>query len=60
MVAENRPSLHDFSSEGLYELSRFLVEARALVASLSRVSDRFESDPARFMFGDSAQGYTPQ
>ncbi len=60
MVAENRPAFRDFSSEGLYELSRFLVEARALVASLSRVSDRFESDPARFMFGDSAQGYTPQ
>lgn len=60
MVAENRPAFRDFSGEGLYELSRFLVEARALVASLSRVSDRFESDPARFMFGDSAQGYTPQ
>ena len=59
MVAENRPAFRDFSSEGLYELSRFMVEARALVASLSRVSDRFESDPARFMFGDSAQGYTP-
>jgi phospholipid/cholesterol/gamma-HCH transport system substrate-binding protein len=60
MVAENRPALHDFSSDGLYELSRFLVEARALVASLSRVSDRFENDPARFMFGDQTQGYTPQ
>ncbi len=60
MVAENRPAFRDFSSEGLYELSRFMVEARALVASLSRVSDRFESDPARFMFGDSAEGYTPQ
>ena len=60
MVAENRPMLHDFSSDGLYELSRFLVEAHALLASLSRVSGRFENHPARFMFGDSAQGHAPQ
>ena len=60
LVAENRPAFRDFSGEGLYELSRFLVEARDLVASLNRISDRFESDPARFMFGDAAQGFTPQ
>ncbi len=57
MVDENRAALHDFSSEGLYELSQFLVEARALVDSLTRVSDRFESDPAGFLFGDSQAGY---
>lgn len=60
LVEENRPALKDFSGEGLYEMSRFLVEARELVASLARISDRFETDPARFMFGDSTQGYTPQ
>ena len=57
MVDENRAALHDFSSEGLYELSQFLVEARALVDSLTRVSDRFESDPAGFLFGDAQAGY---
>ena len=60
LVEENRPGLRDFSGEGLYEMSRFLVEARELVAALTRISDRFETDPARFMFGDSTQGYTPQ
>lgn len=60
LVAENRASLKDFSGEGLYELSRFLVEARELVASLTRISDRFENDPTGFLFRDSAQGYTPQ
>ena len=60
LVEENRPALKDFSGEGLYEMSRFLVEARELVAALARISDRFETDPARFMFGDSTQGYTPQ
>ena len=57
MVDENRAALHDFSSEGLYELSQFLVEARALVDSLTRVSDRFESDPAGFLFGNAQAGY---
>ena len=60
LVEENRAALKDFSGEGLYELSRFLVEARELVASLTRISDRFESDPTGFLFRDSAQGYTPQ
>ena len=60
LVAENRASLKDFSGAGLYELSRFLAEARELVASLTRISDRFESDPTGFLFQDSAQGYTPQ
>ena len=60
MIAENRQPLQDFSRDGLYELSRFLVEARELVASLTRIADRFESDPAQFMFGDSQAGYEPQ
>ncbi len=57
LVDENRSALRDFSSEGLYELSQFLVEARALVDSLTRVSNRIESDPARFLFGDSQAGF---
>ena len=57
MVDENRAALVDFSSEGLYELSQFLVEARALVDSLTLVSNRFESDPARFLFGDAQAGF---
>ncbi|MCH7941984.1 MAG: MCE family protein [Proteobacteria bacterium] len=60
LVAENRSALKDFSGEGLYEMSRFLVEARELVASLTRISERFESDPTGFLFRDSTQGYTPQ
>ncbi len=60
MVVENRPGLRDFSQDGLYELSRFLVEARELVASMTRIADRFEADPARFLFGDSEAGFEPQ
>ncbi|MFQ5785157.1 MAG: MlaD family protein [Alphaproteobacteria bacterium] len=60
MVSENRQALRDFSGEGLFELTRFLVEARSLVASLTRISNRFEEDPARFLFGDSQQGFEPK
>ncbi|SLN37586.1 MlaD family protein [Oceanibacterium hippocampi] len=51
MLAENREPIHDFTSDGLSEFTRFVEEARQLVASLERVSERIESDPARFLFG---------
>lgn len=60
IVSENREAFRDFSNEGLYELSRFLVEARELVGGLTLIVQRFEADPARFLFGDSQAGFEPQ
>jgi len=60
LVDDNRLALKDFSNEGLYEFTRFLVEARALVNNLNRISERFESNPAGFLFGDSEAGYKPK
>lgn len=57
LVAENRPPLRDFTGEGLYELTNFMVEARALMDSLKRVTTQVERDPARFLFGNQQQGY---
>ncbi len=57
LVAENRPPLRDFTGDGLYELTNFMVEARALMDSLKRVSTQVERDPARFLFGNQQQGY---
>lgn len=56
MIKENRRAFHDFSQTGLYELTRFLTEARSLVAALQRMTERMERDPARFLFGDSQRG----
>jgi phospholipid/cholesterol/gamma-HCH transport system substrate-binding protein len=56
VVAENRRPLRDFSSQGLYELTQFLSEARGMVASLTRLTDKIQADPARFFFGDQQQG----
>ncbi len=57
MVAENRVPLRDFTGEGLYELTNFLSEARALIDGLNRVTTQVERDPARFILGGQQQGY---
>jgi phospholipid/cholesterol/gamma-HCH transport system substrate-binding protein len=55
-MKENREPLSDFSTTGLYEFSQLMAEARVLVAALSRMTEEFERDPARFLFGDQQQG----
>ncbi len=60
VIAENRVPIHDFTADGLYEFTRFLVETRALVASVTVISRELGSDLARFLFGDSETGYQPK
>ncbi len=60
LIDENRQGLRDFTGDGLYELTRFLIETRGLVASLTRLANRFEADPARFLFGNTNQGFEPK
>ena len=57
VIVENRQSIKVFAGEGLFELSRFVTEARFLIASLSRLAERLETDPAQFLFGDTEQGF---
>ena len=57
MVAENREPFRDFTAGGLYELNTLLIEARALLTGLNRVTTEVERDPARFLFGDQQSGY---
>jgi phospholipid/cholesterol/gamma-HCH transport system substrate-binding protein len=57
MVAENREPFHDFTAGGLYELNTLLIEARALLTGLNRVTTEVGRDPARFLFGDQQSGY---
>ena len=51
LVAENRPHIQDFSGTGLYDAAQLITELRTMVANLSRLMERVESDPARFFFG---------
>ncbi|MBL6954444.1 MAG: MCE family protein [Alphaproteobacteria bacterium] len=57
LVADNRQGLTAFSNDGLLELTRFLEEARVLIAAVSRLVEDLESDPAQFLFGDQQGGF---
>jgi phospholipid/cholesterol/gamma-HCH transport system substrate-binding protein len=57
LVQENRGPLRDFSQRGLNELSQLMIDARTLVAGLTRLTDEIQRDPARFLFGDRGDGY---
>lgn len=57
MIQENRGSLSEFSTNGLYELTNLVSEARTLVSTLSRIANELERDPARFIFSNTDQGY---
>jgi phospholipid/cholesterol/gamma-HCH transport system substrate-binding protein len=46
----------DFSRTGLYELTELVVEFRDLTATLSRVVNRFDRDPAGYVFGGTRRG----
>ncbi len=56
VATENREAIRDFGDTGLYELTQFLAEARALVGTFQRLGLQFERDPARFLFGDQQRG----
>ncbi len=56
MVAENRESVRDFTSSGLYEATLLITQLRDLSGQLSRVVTRLESDPSNFLFGGTQQG----
>lgn len=55
-----RPSLMAFADTGLTEFTLMVGELRELARTLSRVSERIERDPTRFLFGTSNQGIPVQ
>lgn len=59
-ITENRRPVSDFSATGLYEMTQFLIESRELIQTLTRITAKLESDPARFLFGDTLKGYEAQ
>lgn len=57
LLKDNREPLERFASEGLREFSRFVNDARILVASMSRLTERLESEGARFLLGPGDTGF---
>jgi phospholipid/cholesterol/gamma-HCH transport system substrate-binding protein len=56
LIAKNEESLGAFAGDGLVEFTRFIEEARQLVASSSRLIENLESDPTRFLLGGQKGG----
>ena len=56
LIAENRQGLRDFTQYGLYEYTGLAQDAQRLVDQITRITEELERDPARFLFGDRAQG----
>ncbi len=54
-VAE--PGLKQFSREGLSDVRMLVVETRNLVHVFTRIAQKLESDPRRFLFGEPVQEY---
>ena len=60
LLAENRQGLRDFTQYGLYEYTGLAQDAQRLVDQFSRIAERLERDPARFLFGDRTQGVSAE
>ncbi len=60
VLENNEESIEHFSYEGLKEITLFLQEARELVASISRVVEKFESSGARFLLDQDVPEINPE
>lgn len=47
-------------TQGMGQLPQLVIETRALVTSLNRLSNDLDRNPTSLVFGDRRQGYTPQ
>jgi phospholipid/cholesterol/gamma-HCH transport system substrate-binding protein len=47
------------NGQGVAQLTQMLAQTRALIASLTRLSQDLEREPHRLLYGDRREGYTP-
>ena len=59
LVSANSPAIADFTGEGLVDFKRFIVEARQLVTSITRLVDRLEADGASFLLQQRQSEFNP-
>jgi len=56
-LGRSAAGVESFSRNGLPQFGTFATEARALVASLSALTNRIASDPGRFLLGNQTPDY---
>jgi phospholipid/cholesterol/gamma-HCH transport system substrate-binding protein len=49
-----------FNRSTVPQMDQLIVETRALIASLGRLSEAIERQPTQLLFGDRREGYAPQ
>jgi len=57
ILEENREPLKNFTGDGLSQLTKFLTEASFLVTSMTRLTERLETEGARFLIGAKQSEY---
>ena len=61
IVNDNRAAITSFANDGLGQLGPTLVELRALVRDLRRISDRLDSGPTQYLLGrDQPKEFEPE
>lgn len=61
IINENRTAISSFANDGLGQLGPTLGELRSLIRDLRRVSDRLDSNPARYLLGrDAPKEFEPE
>ena len=53
------PGLKQFSTQGLADMRLLVVEMRNMVHVLTRVGEKLDSDPRRYLFGEPVKEYKP-
>jgi phospholipid/cholesterol/gamma-HCH transport system substrate-binding protein len=48
------------NGQGITQFTLLMAQTRALVASITRLSNDLEREPTKLLFGDQRQGYTPK
>jgi phospholipid/cholesterol/gamma-HCH transport system substrate-binding protein len=54
------PGLEKFSRDGIDDFRRLMIDTRQMVNSINRLTQRIESDPRRFLFGQPMPEYSGQ
>jgi phospholipid/cholesterol/gamma-HCH transport system substrate-binding protein len=60
LISDNREPLKQFTGSTLYEATDLIAQMRELAASMARISQEIERDPARFFLSDRNKGVTPK
>ena len=60
VTAAAAPGLEKFSRDGVDDFRRLMVDARQMVISINRLTQKIENDPRRFLFGQPLPEYSGQ